>query len=132
MRSFVVVVAATAGSLGIGKNGKLPWSLPLDMKHFKELTMATTRPNATNAVIMGRKTWQSIPPRFRPLERRLNIVLSRNPSIREQLGLPAGVIVASSLQQALQQLSEVRTWVLLQAWRHPYRCPCESGRREGT
>lgn len=108
MRPFIVIVAATAGSLGIGRHGKLPWHLPLDMEHFKQLTSMTTRANRMNAVIMGRKTWQSIPEKFRPLKNRLNVVLSRNPAVREQLNIPASVCVAGSLQEALEMLSKVR------------------------
>jgi dihydrofolate reductase/thymidylate synthase len=54
---------------------------------------------------MGRKTWESIPSKFRPLSERINVVLSRNSNIREELGLPPSVMVASSLDSALQQLS---------------------------
>lgn len=110
LRAFTIVVAATAGTLGIGKEGKLPWSLPEDMAHFKRVTTATKGGgNAVNAVIMGRKTWQSIPERFRPLRDRLNVVLSRNPAAREQLNIPASVRVCGNLQEALRALAQV--WV---------------------
>lgn len=99
-RSFIVIVAATAGSLGIGKNGTLPWKLAADMAYFKRVTTTTT-PGKVNAVIMGRKTWQSIPERFRPLNGRKNVVLSRNPAAREELLLPDGVLLAHSLSEAL-------------------------------
>ena len=58
--------------------GTLPWKIPADMAYFKELTSRTADPAKQNAVIMGRKTWESIPPKFRPLAGRLNIVLSRS------------------------------------------------------
>lgn len=58
--------------------GILPWSLPGDLRYFKELTSRTVDPGKQNAVIMGRKTWESLPPKFRPLPGRLNVVLSRN------------------------------------------------------
>ncbi len=112
LRAFTIVVAATANTLGIGKEGKLPWNLPEDMAHFKKITTTTTSAssssNAVNAVIMGRKTWQSIPERFRPLRDRLNVVLSRNPAAREQLNIPASVRVCGSLQEALRALAQVR------------------------
>lgn len=104
-RSFVVIVAATAGSLGIGKNGALPWRLAADMAYFKRCTSTPSTANKVNAVIMGRKTWQSIPDRFRPLQGRRNVVLSRNPKAREDLLLPEDVLIAGSLSEALGLLS---------------------------
>ncbi|UOX92119.1 dihydrofolate reductase [Amycolatopsis sp. FBCC-B4732] len=56
----------------IGRDGELPWHLPEDLKHFKSVT-------AGAAVLMGRRTWESLPPRFRPLPGRRNLVLSRTP-----------------------------------------------------
>ena len=75
--SFQLVVAA-GRALGIGKGGGLPWKLPGDMAYFKELTTATRGGGKRNAVVMGRGTWESIPPRFRPLPGRVNVVLSRS------------------------------------------------------
>jgi len=67
---------------GIGLNGKLPWRLKEDMKLFKKITTTIQNPNdkekgKLNAVIMGRKTWESIPMKFRPLPNRINIILSK-------------------------------------------------------
>jgi dihydrofolate reductase len=77
MKNFSIVVAATQRG-GIGYRGGLPWkSLSRDMQAFKLLTcLVPATSKAQNAVIMGRKTWESIPDRFRPLAGRLNIVLS--------------------------------------------------------
>ncbi len=58
--------------------GSLPWKIPGDMAYFKELTSRTVDPAKQNAVVMGRKTWESIPAKFRPLAGRLNIILSRS------------------------------------------------------
>lgn len=74
---FQLVVAATR-NLGIGKDGSMPWKLPADMAYFKELTTRTRDSARQNAVIMGRKTWESIPSKFRPLPGRINVVLSRS------------------------------------------------------
>ena len=74
----------------IGKDGGLPWHLPEDLAHFKRLTLGCP-------VIMGRKTWDSLPQRFRPLPGRLNIVVTR------QAGWKAdGASTASSLAQAIE------------------------------
>jgi dihydrofolate reductase len=96
--NFEVVVAADEAR-GIGREGSLPWRLPGDMAFFKRLT--TEAPEGLrNAVLMGRKTYTSIPPRFRPLRGRLNLVLSRQPA----LALDEGVEVLGSLDAALASL----------------------------
>jgi dihydrofolate reductase len=77
-----IIVAATASG-GIGKNGGLAWTLPADMAFFRATTMAVTDSARQNAVIMGRKTWASIPAKFRPLKGRLNVVLSSSDDVRE-------------------------------------------------
>lgn len=71
---FLVAVAFQPAWL-MGCDGEMPWHNPEDVKRFKEITMG-------NPVVMGRKTWDSIPKRFKPLEGRCNIVLSRNPNTR--------------------------------------------------
>lgn len=90
---------------GIGLRGGLPWRLKGDMKYFKEVTSKTAHPDKMNAVIMGRKTWDSIPPKFRPLPDRLNMVLTR----AEHLELPQNVVRISSLQSALNILEPAKT-----------------------
>ena len=64
------LIYARAANGVIGKDGTMPWHLPEDLAHFKQLTHGSP-------VIMGRKTWDSLPPRFRPLPGRQNIVLTR-------------------------------------------------------
>ena len=61
---FQIVVAVSKNG-GIGKVGRLPWSLPGDLKYFRELTSKTSSKKKQNAVIMGRKTWESIPEKVR-------------------------------------------------------------------
>jgi dihydrofolate reductase / thymidylate synthase len=104
MKNFAVIVAATASSLGIGKHGDLPWKIPGDMLFFKKQTISSS-PVKRNAVIMGRKTWESLPAKFRPLVQRINVILSKNPAIREELNLPDSVLVADSLDAALLKVS---------------------------
>lgn len=81
-----LIVACTRSGV-IGKDGKLPWHLPEDLKHFKETTLG-------KPVIMGRKTWESLP---RALPGRLNIVITR------QSGYAAeGATVVASIDEALE------------------------------
>jgi dihydrofolate reductase len=67
----ISLVVARAANGTIGRDGKLPWRLPSDMRHFRELTTGHT-------VLMGRKTFASLPPQYRPLPQRRNLVLSSN------------------------------------------------------
>lgn len=86
-------VAALAENRVIGVDGRLPWHLPADMRRFRELTMGFP-------VLMGRKTYESIPPRFRPLPGRKNIVLTRQANYEAP-----GCTVVHSLAEAWAQLS---------------------------
>jgi dihydrofolate reductase len=89
----LVLVAAMGRDRAIGREvdgvGTLPWHLPEDMKHFRELT--TGKP-----VLMGRKTWESLPDRFRPLPGRLNVVVTRQPGYAAP-----GAIVVHSVDNAV-------------------------------
>ncbi|KAI3969903.1 hypothetical protein MKX01_038371 [Papaver californicum] len=102
LSTYQVVVAATR-SMGIGKDGKLPWRLPSDLKFFKEVTMGTSDPSKKNAVVMGRKTWESIPMEYRPLPGRLNVVLTRSGSF--DIATAENVISCSSMASALELLA---------------------------
>ncbi|HVX90901.1 MAG TPA: dihydrofolate reductase [Candidatus Paceibacterota bacterium] len=73
----------------IGQGGKLPWHLPEDLAHFKRKT-------AGCPVIMGRKTWDSVPPKFRPLPGRTNIVITRDAQWQAE-----GALRAASLSEAI-------------------------------
>ena len=94
------LVAALDGKSGIGVGGQLPWRISADMAHFVELTRGSGPEE--NAVIMGRKTWDSIPERFRPLKQRRNIVLSR------ALGKIDGAHVAGSWEGALNETTSCK------------------------
>jgi dihydrofolate reductase len=83
MSRVTLIVAATMNN-GIGQGGKLPWRLPQELRYFARVTTGTGdaqddegKKNKKNAVVMGRVTWESIPPRFRPLAGRINVVVSR-------------------------------------------------------
>ncbi|OWB77056.1 hypothetical protein B5S32_g1215 [[Candida] boidinii] len=73
-----IIVACLLPKYGIGYNGQLPWRLKKEMKYFRDITTKTQNPDKKNVLIMGRKTWESIPTKFRPLPGRINIVLTRN------------------------------------------------------
>ncbi|KAL7206747.1 hypothetical protein ACSBR2_019460 [Camellia fascicularis] len=101
-RTYQVVVAATQ-NMGIGKDGKLPWKLPSDLKFFKDVTLTTSDPVKKNAVIMGRKTWESIPLEHRPLPGRLNVVLTRSGSF--DIATAENVVICGSMGSALELLA---------------------------
>lgn len=101
-RTYQVVVASTP-NMGIGKEGKLPWKLPSDLKFFKEITMATSDPVKKNAIIMGRRTWESIPSKHRPLPGRLNVVLTRGRS--SDIVTEENVVTCGSMTSALELLA---------------------------
>ncbi len=65
-RELTVIVCVASGSLGIGKNGRLPWPyIKKDISHFRKVTTSTKDPTRENAVVMGRKTYMSLPERYR-------------------------------------------------------------------
>lgn len=99
----IELVVACDLERGIGKNDGLPWRLPGDLKHFRDVTSSCADPSAPNAVIVGRKTWESIPPRHRPLPNRINLVLTRD----ESYEVPEGVLKAASLDEALSMLKMI-------------------------
>lgn len=70
------IITALSKNRGIGYRGKLPWNIRKDMNFFKNTTSTVLNKKKLNAVVCGRTTWESIPPKFRPLPNRLNIVLS--------------------------------------------------------
>jgi dihydrofolate reductase len=83
------LVAAVARGGVIGRAGDIPWRLPEDLARFRALTTG-------HPVVMGRKTWDSLPERFRPLPGRRNVVVTRNPEWRAE-----GAERAGSLAEAL-------------------------------
>ena len=77
------LIVACDNKFGIGLNNSVPWKIKEDMKYFKEITSKVPEDpyfNYINAVVMGRKTWDSLPEKFKPLPNRLNIILTnQNP-----------------------------------------------------
>lgn len=80
------VIVATDCEYGIGDSStnKLKWHIQEDMKFFKQITTSTRSPNKKNCVIMGRKTYESIPPQYRPLAGRKNYVLTKNKNFKDE------------------------------------------------
>jgi dihydrofolate reductase len=86
---MVSLVVAHSANRVIGRDGGLPWHLPGDLRRFRELTTG-------HAVVMGRRTYESLPDAFRPLPNRRNVVLSSDPSYRAD-----GAEVVADLEAAL-------------------------------
>ena len=84
-----LIAAISARNRALGKDGNLLWQIREDMKRFVEITTG-------HPVIMGRKTWESIPEKYRPLSNRTNIVVTRQSDYKAE-----GAHVASSLEDAL-------------------------------
>lgn len=95
---MIGLIWAQAANGVIGRGNEIPWHVPEDMAHFREITAGST-------VLMGRRTWQSLPARFRPLPDRRNLVLSRDPDFAAD-----GAEVVHDLAAALAEPGEV--WVM--------------------
>lgn len=94
-----LIWAQAAGGV-IGRGGEIPWQLPEDQSHFRACTRGA-------AVVMGRRTWDSLPERFRPLPGRRNIVLTRTLSWSAP-----GAQTAADLQSALCLAGSTEVWVI--------------------
>ena len=101
MATRLHLIFARAANGVIGANNTLPWHLPEDLAHFKRHTLGCP-------VIMGRKTWDSLPPKFRPLPGRLNVVVTRQSEWQAH-----GAQAAASLQDALAHCADAPdAWVI--------------------
>lgn len=99
----VAMIWAEARGGAIGRGGEMPWHLPEDLAHFKQVTLGAP-------VIMGRRTWESLPERFRPLPGRKNIVVTRSADYAA-----LGAFVRSSIEEALQVAAETGaeiSWIM--------------------
>lgn len=110
---MTIIVAATHSN-GIGKAAGLPWHIPSELKYFARVTTRlppsiilsnTEDVKVQNAVVMGRKTWESIPAKFRPLKGRVNVVLSRDAG--SETVKRDGAIWAKSLKEAVLYLKKL-------------------------
>ena len=113
------LIVACDLNFGIGINGKLPWEgkLKSEMHHFarhtRNVPASIATSNGKNAVVMGRKTWQSIPEKFRPLRGRFNVVLSNSLKTENN---DEKYVVKKSLKNALEFLDEkediYKIWII--------------------
>ena len=95
------LIYARARNGVIGKDNQMPWHLPEDLAHFKRVTLG-------QPVIMGRKTWDSLPPRFRPLPGRLNIVVTRQSDWHAE-----GARRAGSIEEAMRLCGDAPdAWIM--------------------
>jgi len=95
------LIYARARNGVIGKDNQMPWHLPEDLAHFKRTTLG-------QPVIMGRKTWDSLPARFRPLPGRANIVVTRQANWSAE-----GALKAGSIEEAMRLCGEASdAWVM--------------------
>ena len=85
------MIVAVSQNQVIWKNNKLAWNLPDDMSYFSNMTQG-------HSVIMGRKNWESIPKKYRPLPNRKNIVVTRNNNFRGK-----GAVVVNSIEKAIEE-----------------------------
>ena len=97
MPTTIQLVWAQDRAGAIGRRGEIPWHVPEDMAHFREVT-------GTTVVVMGRKTWESLPQRFRPLPNRHNVVVTRSSTF-----IADGAEVVSSLEAALDRPDDIVT-----------------------
>ena len=97
-KPIISLIVATDSKGGIGRDNKIPWFLPEDIKRFKDLTMG-------HPVIMGRKTFESILSYLKkPLPGRTNIVVTRNPDFKYD-----GVIVSKTVEEAIERAEEIES-----------------------
>lgn len=102
MKYNLIVATCDGVNMGIGLNNKIPWYLPTDLASFKKLTVG----QGHNVVVMGRKTYDSLPVSVRPLPKRKNIVLSRQPPPHD---LPPGVIWCQHHEQLITTLQQIES-----------------------
>jgi dihydrofolate reductase len=99
MKLHLIYARARNGT--IGKDNQMPWHLPEDLAHFKRVTLG-------QPVVMGRKTWDSLPARFRPLPGRVNIVVTRQTDWHSD-----GALRAASIEEAMHLCGDApHAWIM--------------------
>jgi dihydrofolate reductase / thymidylate synthase len=114
-----LIVAYQGCDRGIGKDNKIPWYIPEDLKQFKEKTLGSN-PNSDlerNVVVMGRKTWESLPENYRPLKNRINYVVTNNTSseMKQNIENNLNTFVVNDLDTQLRALNKFNNreiWII--------------------
>lgn len=96
----IIMIAALQNNRGIGYQNNLIHSIPDDMKHFVKQTTGHT-------VIMGRKNWESIPKKYRPLKDRQNIIITRDKNYQT-----SGALVVDSMELAIEQSNSDKIYII--------------------
>jgi len=102
-KSLFSIILAIDDKLWIWRNNNLAWSIKEDMKYFRNITSSTLDKSKKNALIMGRKTWESIPEKFRPLPGRINCILTRKITKIEENN---NIFYFNSINKCLEKLSK--------------------------
>lgn len=100
MKKCIAVIAAVSVNGVYGEADKIPWRIPEDVKHFKDITTGHT-------VVMGRGTWESLPPKFRPLPNRHNMVVTNTPGY-----VTEGATICRSIEQAVADASTEKVFCI--------------------
>lgn len=99
MKTVKMILAKSRNGV-IGNDGSIPWNCPEDMEYFKSVTTGST-------VVMGRKTWESLPKKYRPLPNRENIIISSDPEYRAE-----GAFVTNSVENAIRAATKQTVWII--------------------
>lgn len=126
MNHKIFIIVATDENNGIGRNGKMPWDLKDEMKHFQEITTKTNDSKKQNMVIMGKTTWYSIPEKHRPLKNRKNVVLTREAEPQTD-----GVTFCTSMKEALSLADELVENIFIMGGASVYKQAVENDLADG-
>lgn len=126
LKKYSIVIAVDEKN-GIWKDGKLAWSIKEDMQHFKNITTKTKKKKKRNAVIMGRKTWESIPKKFKPLPDRLNCVLSSD-FVENPQDIGKQALWFNSFEACHEYVSQLQDidYIFIIGWSYLYNLVLES------
>jgi dihydrofolate reductase len=110
----IALIWAQAADGAIGRGGEIPWQLSEDQRYFRQTT-------GHHPVVMGRRTWDSLPPRFRPLPNRVNLVVTRSPDWTD-----GGAKVFADVSAALAAATELDETVFVMGGGDIYRAALDS------